>query len=91
MRHLGHPLIVFTDITPRPRPGVAGRPGGVAQPVFATRVMKGRAVMPQGKVVFAGLNQTGLIVFIILLFFCLPICWIPWLIDSMKGDPNASG
>jgi hypothetical protein len=44
--------------------------------------------MPQGKAVFAGLNQTGLIVFIVLLVVCLPICWIPFLIDSMKGEPS---
>ncbi len=42
--------------------------------------------MPQGKAVLLGLNQTGVIVFIILLLFCLPICWIPWLIDSMRGS-----
>ena len=46
--------------------------------------------MPQGKEVFAGLNQTGLIVFIILLLVCLPLCWLPWVIDSMKSDPNAT-
>jgi hypothetical protein len=46
--------------------------------------------MPQGKVVFAGLNQTGLIVAIVLAVFCLPLAFIPWLIDSMKGDPNAT-
>lgn len=44
--------------------------------------------MPQGKAVFAGLNQNGLIVFIILLVVCLPLCWIPFLIDSMKGNPE---
>jgi hypothetical protein len=43
--------------------------------------------MPQGKAVFAGLNQTGLIVFIVLIFLCLPLCWIPWVVDSMKGEP----
>jgi hypothetical protein len=46
--------------------------------------------MPQGKVVFAGLNQTGLIVFIVLLVMCFPLFWLPWVIDSMKGDPNAT-
>jgi hypothetical protein len=46
--------------------------------------------MPQGKAVFLGLNQTGLIVFLILVFFCLPLCWIPFLIDSMKGEPEGS-
>lgn len=44
--------------------------------------------MPQDKVVFAGLNQTGLIVFIILLLVCLPLCWLPFVIDSMKGIPE---
>ena len=41
--------------------------------------------MPQGKAVFLGLNQTGLIVAIVLLFLCLPLVWLPWVIDSMKG------
>lgn len=45
--------------------------------------------MPKDKVVFAGLNQTGVIVFIVLLLITGPcFCWIPWLVDSMKGDPN---
>lgn len=34
---------------------------------------------------YAGLNQTGLIVFIILLVVCLPLFWLPWLIDSCKA------
>ena len=42
--------------------------------------------MPQGQEVFLGLNQTGVIVFILLLAFCFPLCWIPFLIDSMKAD-----
>ena len=44
--------------------------------------------MPQDKVVFAGLNQTGVIVFVILVLVCLPLCWLPWVIDSMKGIPE---
>ena len=44
--------------------------------------------MPQDKAVFLGLNQTGMIVFIILVLVCLPLCWIPFLIDSMKGNPE---
>jgi hypothetical protein len=47
--------------------------------------------VPQGKVVFAGLNQNGLIVLIILAvlqLWCL--IWLPWVIDSLKGDPNYS-
>jgi len=46
--------------------------------------------MPQGKVVFAGLNQTGLITFVVLFLLCFPLCWIPFIVDSMKGDPNAT-
>jgi hypothetical protein len=40
------------------------------------------------KAVFAGLNQTGLIVFILLIFLCLPLCWIPFVVPSMKGDAS---
>ena len=36
-----------------------------------------------------GLNQGGFILFIVLLFVCLPLCWIPFIIDSYKADPNA--
>ena len=35
--------------------------------------------------IFAGLNQQGLVIFIILLLVCVPLCWIPWVIDSCKG------
>jgi hypothetical protein len=42
--------------------------------------------VPQGKEVFAGLNQNGLIVFIILIIVCLPLCWLPWVIDSLKAE-----
>jgi hypothetical protein len=41
--------------------------------------------MPQGKKVLGPLNQTGMIVFIVLLFVCLPLCWLPFVIDSLKG------
>ena len=33
-----------------------------------------------------GLNQNGLIVFIILLLMCLPLCWLPWVISSLRAD-----
>ena len=45
--------------------------------------------MPQGKEVLLGLNQTGVIVAIVLLVVCFPLCWLPLVIDSMKADPNA--
>ncbi|MEX0653625.1 MAG: hypothetical protein WD534_08480 [Phycisphaeraceae bacterium] len=41
--------------------------------------------MPQGEEVFLGLNKQGVILFIVLILVCLPLCWIPWLIDSMKA------
>ncbi len=44
--------------------------------------------MPQGKEVILGLNQTGLIVAIVLALVCLPLCVIPFFVDSMKSDPN---
>ncbi|TWU38246.1 LITAF-like zinc ribbon domain-containing protein [Novipirellula artificiosorum] len=46
--------------------------------------------MPQGEAVALGLNQTGLIVFIILILVCFPLCWIPFLVDSMKGNPKSN-
>jgi hypothetical protein len=42
--------------------------------------------VPQGEEVFAGLNKNGLILFIILLIICFPLCWLPWVIDSMKAE-----
>jgi hypothetical protein len=52
-------------------------------------VLLEEATMPQGKEVFLGLNQTGVIVFVILLVTTGPcLCWIPWVIDGMKADKN---
>jgi hypothetical protein len=46
--------------------------------------------MPQGKEVLLGLNQTGVIVAVVLFLVTGPcLFWIPWFIDSMKADPNA--
>lgn len=33
-----------------------------------------------------GLTSGGLVLFIVLLLFCLPLCWLPWVISSMKAD-----
>ncbi len=35
---------------------------------------------------YIGLNLNGLIVFIVLLLFCIPLCWLPWVISSLKAD-----
>jgi hypothetical protein len=46
--------------------------------------------VPQGKAVFAGLNQTGLLVFLVLALVpgaCL-FCWLPWVVESMRGEPD---
>ena len=42
--------------------------------------------MPQGQDVFGGLNKNGVIVFIILILVCLPLCWLPWVLDSTRAD-----
>ena len=42
--------------------------------------------MPQGEEAALGLNKNGLIVFIVLLILCWPLCWIPWVVDSMKAE-----
>lgn len=45
--------------------------------------------MAEGRVVFGGLNKQGVILFIVLLVLTGPcFCWLPWVIDSMKGDPS---
>lgn len=31
-----------------------------------------------------GLNKDGFIIFMILLFVCLPICWLPFVMDKYK-------
>jgi hypothetical protein len=54
----------------------------------ATQLNKTHRIMPKGKEMFLGLNQNGLIAFIVLLVVCFPLCWIPWLIDSCKADPG---
>ena len=36
---------------------------------------------------YLGLNLSGLIVFIILICLCWPLCWLPWVIDSLKAKP----
>lgn len=42
--------------------------------------------MAKGKEVFFGLNQQGVILFVILVFVCLPLCWLPFIIDSCKAS-----
>lgn len=42
--------------------------------------------MAEGPEVFGGLNKNGVIVFVVLLFMCVPLCWIPWVVDSLKAQ-----
>lgn len=44
--------------------------------------------MAKGKEMFLGLNQNGLIAFVVTLLLCFPLAWIPWLIDDCKADPG---
>jgi hypothetical protein len=41
--------------------------------------------MAEGEEVFLGLNKNGVILFIILLIVCLPLCWLPFIMDGMKA------
>ena len=40
------------------------------------------------KEVFLGLNQTGVIIGVVLFCFCLPLCWLPLVIPACKADPK---
>ncbi|MFT7520286.1 MAG: hypothetical protein ACI9MC_002431 [Kiritimatiellia bacterium] len=44
--------------------------------------------MAEGAPVFLGLNSKGRMVFILLIIFAFPLCWIPFLVGSLKGDPS---
>lgn len=41
--------------------------------------------MAEGKEVFLGLNQNGVIAFVVLLVMCAPLCWLPFVLDSCKA------
>ncbi len=38
----------------------------------------------EAPIISSGLNNNGLILFIVLLLFCIPLCWLPFVIDSCK-------
>jgi hypothetical protein len=42
--------------------------------------------MPKGNEVFLGLNSQGVILFVVAILICLPLCWLPWVIDSCKAE-----
>jgi len=33
-----------------------------------------------------GLNKNGIVIFIVLLLMCFPLCWLPWIIGSCKAS-----
>jgi hypothetical protein len=41
-----------------------------------------------GKQAAMGLNTNGLILFIVLIVVCLPLCWLPWVIEATKADKS---
>ena len=46
--------------------------------------------MAEGEEVFLGLNKNGVILFVVLILVCLPLCWLPFIIDSMKSAKKSS-
>ncbi len=44
--------------------------------------------MARGRAVLLGLNEDGLVVLVVLLVLCLPLFWVVWLIDALKGAPT---
>ncbi len=53
--------------------------------VFQTRPTPVNEVFTSKKEAAMGLTTAGLILFIVLLFVCLPLCWLPWVIDSTRA------
>jgi len=85
--------------SPAATPGTAdpfdfGAVGGASSPAAgrvqvtgaAPRSTAGVKANGNGPAVMMGLNQTGLIVFMVLLVCCLPLCWLPFVIPSCKGE-----
>lgn len=47
--------------------------------------LKSQNSVGTGPAVFLGLNQSGVIAFIVLLLVCLPLAWLPFVIKSCKA------
>ncbi len=56
--------------------GVAGGPNAVVN------------ILRDPREVALGLTMPGLIIFIVLLLMCLPLCWLPWVIDDLHVKKN---
>lgn len=52
-----------------------------AEDMKQSRINKGN-----GKSILFGLNQQGVILFIVLLLLCFPLCWLPFVITNLKGE-----
>jgi hypothetical protein len=47
------------------------------------------AMMHSKKEAALGLTTGGLVLFIVLLLVCWPLCWLPWFVKDMRSDQNA--
>jgi hypothetical protein len=62
--------------------------GGLPEFAYAAQNTGGISLNISGdKKEFAlGLNTGGFVLFIVLLFLCLPLCWLPWVIESTRAN-----
>ena len=61
--------------------------GGVAEFAYALQHKPNpiNDVLTSKQEAALGLTTGGLILFIVLLLVCLPLCWLPWVIDSTRA------
>jgi hypothetical protein len=62
--------------------------GAVSEFSFAFREASSNPIneaLTSKKEAALGLTTAGLILFIVLIFVCLPLCWLPWVIDSTRA------
>jgi lipopolysaccharide-induced tumor necrosis factor-alpha factor len=66
-------------------PATSPPPAAAAQPAYG--VFTCPFCRFQGPpIVERKLSQNGWIVFVLLLIFCIPLCWLPFVIDGCKED-----
>ena len=73
--------------TAAPAPGASSAPPPVAAAQPAYGVLTCPFCHFQGApIVERKLSSNGWVIFILLLIFCLPLCWLPFVIDGCKED-----
>jgi hypothetical protein len=73
------------NAAPSPGASSAPPPAGTAQPAYG--VFTCPFCHFQGPpIVERKLSQNGWVIFVLLLIFCLPLCWLPFVIDGCKED-----